>query len=356
MKIVIHSGVAVAMLITSLLSFAEEGKMKMPPRMVGAFSVDEATMAPLQIKKSAHFKAEPNVVFSALADARNWSKWMPGLMLVSSEGTGVDTKRVWKMGEMTVEDRFISYDADKLIAYSVGEDNPFGLMGHVAVLATIPTEMGGTVLEWHQYFGHEDADTLSMNFDKSMSAALDGMISQFGGMMQGTAIGSAPVMITSSRPISASKDKVWELAAVRLGEVSEWASTVSHAETNLPDGKVAVGAERGCNTAFGMFKETVVTFDEAKGLFGYRVEGEGMPPFVTNAVNTWTIEPMGADRSVLTMNFVIEIAPGTPPPAVGFVKGAYAGAVETSIEEFAFWVENGKAHPRKLSANKAAQQ
>ena len=75
-----------------------------------------------------------------------------------------------------------------------------------------------------------------------------------------------------------------------------------------------------------------------------------MPPFVTNALNTWSLKDMGSGKTHLRAKMTIDIAEGAPPPAVGVVKGQFFHMLSMGMEEFAYFVGTGNPHARKIAS------
>ena len=321
-----------------------------PPRMVGNLAVDKHTAAPLQVLKRSHVLASPESVYSALLDTSNWTRWFPGLELVGTSGTGVGSTRSLKNGGASVTQKFVALTPSSAIAWSDQPGNPYGMQDHLAVFHLLPGDRGGTIIEWHQFFDHENAAEVGAKLAMGMQVLLAGLVGDHGGTHESSTYGTGPVTIKASRVVNVPREKVWEAAAVRFAKVHEWASTVEHSELKQASrGRVSVGDERSCSTSLGGFRERVLTMNKSRWTFSYEVF-EGIPPFVEKAVNTWTVETLGEDTTRFTMTLVIDVRDGTPQQPVGFVKGGFTQAVNVTADDFVHFVERSEPHPRKLAA------
>lgn len=104
--------------------------------------------------------------------------------------------------------------------------------------------------------------------------------------------------------VNVSAEKLWELIGPGFIEVYKWSSQVDHAsgsEATAFEG--AVCSERSCDVSvkgFSTINERVTAYNESKMNLVYEVF-EGMPGFVTKAINDWTVVSLGANKSKLVM-------------------------------------------------------
>ncbi len=104
--------------------------------------------------------------------------------------------------------------------------------------------------------------------------------------------------------INVPASELWEMVGPGFIEVYKWSSSVDHAEgTGTPEFEGAVCSERFCDVnvkGFSKISEKLTKYDEQKMNLAYSVQN-GMPGFVTKAVNDWTVEPTGSNSSKLVM-------------------------------------------------------
>ena len=149
---------------------------------------------------------------------------------------------------------------------------------------------------------------------------------------------------SESIEIDASSERVWSIAAGEFEHIDRWASTVTRSEALRTGDGPAAG--RVCSTPQGKTTETLLEFDEAQRAFTYAITGDAMPGFVARATNRWTIEPLGPDRSRLTMTVEMETR-----GVAGFVMGpmmrlGMGKLLRTNLEELKHYIETGEQHER----------
>lgn len=331
-----------------------------PPRSLGDLPVDDLTTAPLQILRSTTLDARPKKVFSYLSDSKNWPAWFESVASVRLEASG--TEKLGQTGTLRhfalhdggmISDRVVALAEGRHFAWSTTADNPYGLVDHLGVLSLEAYGKSGTVLTWAQYFGHPEAETLAPQIGTVVEGALARFHQRFGGESRGGITHADSLLITQSRTTRASLDKTWDLTAKGFGDVHLWASSISHASLRRPADGSWVGSERTCRVAgFPEIKETLLSFDEAGRSFSYQVLA-GLPPFLQRAVNTWTLTPASGGGTVVTMRLELDVAPGTPMPALEKTKTQFLQVLDLAAEELVFYLDTGKPHPRKQQAQQA---
>ena len=107
-------------------------------------------------------------------------------------------------------------------------------------------------------------------------------------------------------------EEVWDIVGRRFGEVATWASAV--ASSRPIDGAGPGRAPcpgRACTVAvsgFGELTEELTAYDDRARTLTCRATS-GMPGFVREARNTWTVEEGSADSSVFAMRAEVELSP-----------------------------------------------
>ncbi len=127
--------------------------------------------------------------------------------------------------------------------------------------------------------------------------------------------------VTRAITIDAPPDAVWTVLA-DFGAIAEWAPNVDHSSP-MTDPSTGVGAARRVQVGRLTLVERVVAWEPPTSL---AYELEGLPPVVSGATNTWTIEP-AAGGSTVTLTTRVE--PGPRPPhrlAAKLVARKLAGA------------------------------
>ena len=104
--------------------------------------------------------------------------------------------------------------------------------------------------------------------------------------------------------INVSAEELWEMVGPGFVKVYDWSSNVDHAEgKGQGEFEGAVCSERFCKVnvkGFSEISEKLTKYDADRMNLAYEVQ-EGMPGFVTKAVNDWTVVSTGARQSKLIM-------------------------------------------------------
>ena len=359
---VVASTLVAATFVMSPQSLAQQDQAP-PPRIIGSLEVDKITQAPVQVIRSVTLAATPQQVFDFVTDHQNWPGFLSPIESVAVTGDGRrGSQRSFALaGGGTVSERIVAFDepgADGMatFAYAVEPGNPFGVQGHLAVLELRPADGGGTALSYHQFFDHPDLTAIAPVIAGGTDEILAHILYRFGGDLRGASHGGQNVVIEQRRVVDASSGRTWKVLGEQWDSVDEWASLISHSVVAEKRGGSFDGATRTCEVpGTPGFRETMIAYDEDALTLSYQVL-DGMPPFVTRATNTWNIHPLSEERVVVTSRVDLALAPGTPTPAAGMVKGQFTQILDLTIDELVQFIETGKPHARKVAAKRAARQ
>jgi hypothetical protein len=168
---------------------------------------------------------------------------------------------------------------------------------------------------------------------------------------------SGVATITAEIIIQSPADAVWEVLAHQFERVGEWATAIP-SSTRSPHGNahegVAVTA-RICSTGVRMvheIEERIVAYDEARRSLTY--EGRGMPKFIKTARNRWQVQPLGDQRSRVTVEATLE-----PRGVIGrfmyvFLRLQLARIGPQFLDDLKHYVEHGEPSARKQRQLRAA--
>ena len=145
--------------------------------------------------------------------------------------------------------------------------------------------------------------------------------------------------------------EAWVLVGERFGDIGTWAATVS---SSSMDGPVAPGAVRTCHVRgfgpmpAGVVRERLITFDPVARSLSYA--GEGLPSFITGAVNRWSVHPQGEGSCVVRVHATLTVHPLVRPFGSWLRRrmGKDAAAV---LEELVHHLVTGRPHARKVAAD-----
>ena len=104
--------------------------------------------------------------------------------------------------------------------------------------------------------------------------------------------------------VNVSAEELWEMIGPGFIEVYKWSSNVDHAVgSGESEFEGAVCTDRKCDVnikGFSSVSENLYKYDQTNMVLAYAVT-EGMPGFVTKAINEWSVIPLGNNRSKLVM-------------------------------------------------------
>lgn len=149
--------------------------------------------------------------------------------------------------------------------------------------------------------------------------------------------------------INAGIDKTWQVLGPEFAHAQRWASAVHHSEGSGQGFNGASCSERGCNTTIGQLKEKLIEYNPSQYTLAYEIP-EGMPGMVSSALNHWQLRSIDAQQTQLIMTIVIEVKGlmGKIMQPLMRIQMSKLGA--QIAEEFKYYVETGKPHPRKVKA------
>lgn len=166
-----------------------------------------------------------------------------------------------------------------------------------------------------------------------------------------------PTKITQEIIIDAPIDKAWEILGPQFEHAERWASSIKHSEAlNRESLNGSACTVRGCVVAgMGEIKEDLLSYSSDNHSLSYIVK-EGMPKMVKHASNHWQLIDLGNGKTKLKM--VIEMKTGGffGWMMKGMLKGKMKKLSAKIAEEFKYYVENGKPHPRKVKTNKESKK
>ena len=103
--------------------------------------------------------------------------------------------------------------------------------------------------------------------------------------------------------------QLWEMVGPGFVDVYKWSSNVDHAHgQGNPEFEGATCSERFCNVnvkGFNKISEKLIKYNETNMNLAYRVV-DGMPGFITKAVNDWTVVAVSETQSRLVMKAEFE--------------------------------------------------
>lgn len=163
----------------------------------------------------------------------------------------------------------------------------------------------------------------------------------------------SPKYIFQEVIIDAPIDEAWEVLGPQFQDVHKWASSVKHS-TSLNNESLngSTCNERGCTVkGVGEIKEKLLTYSPENYSLSYQVH-EGMPKMIKYASNNWQLIDLGNGKTKLKLKIRLETKGFMGWLMGGMMKKKMTKLSGEIAEEFKYYVETGKPHPRKIKALK----
>jgi hypothetical protein len=150
--------------------------------------------------------------------------------------------------------------------------------------------------------------------------------------------------------IEKSVKEAWKVLGLDFADAYKWASAVNHSEAIGDNFNGTVCTERGCSTTMGGIKERLLAFSNDDYSLKYEVV-EGKPQMIAYATNSWKLSAIEPHKCVLNikMEIITKGFWGTFLQPILKIKMASMG--QDLVEDFKYYVENKKPHPRKTLLN-----
>ena len=145
--------------------------------------------------------------------------------------------------------------------------------------------------------------------------------------------------------INVPANELWEMIGPGFVEVYKWSSNVDHAVgTGESEFEGAVCTDRKCDVnikGFSSVSENLYKYDQEKMILAYAVT-EGMPGFVTKAVNEWSVVPIDGNRSKLVMKAEMGTKGLMGSIMGGMMKKKMAETLSTILNDAKVYKETGE--------------
>lgn len=154
------------------------------------------------------------------------------------------------------------------------------------------------------------------------------------------------MVINKQIEINNSIENVWKILGHDFAHPYKWASAVNHSEGYGKQIASIECDERACQTSIGDIREKLTNYSDEQHTLSYDII-EGLPLFVSMGKNKWCLTKETEHKTILHIQMEMILKPWaffmSPMTKLMFNKLA------THLsEDFAYFAENGKPHPRKL--------
>lgn len=154
-------------------------------------------------------------------------------------------------------------------------------------------------------------------------------------------------IIERSIDINADPERIWSVLAHDFAKVGDWTSVVLTSAPNTAvsaPGDATVGGRVCTAPGFGDVKETFTSYDEQGRKFSYKADG--LPGFVTNVTNSWSVTGSGSNKSRVAMKIDLTTG-GIGKIMTPILKNQMGKAGSTMLDELKAYVERGEISAKK---------
>ena len=149
--------------------------------------------------------------------------------------------------------------------------------------------------------------------------------------------------------INKSVNEVWEVLGNQFDKIDKWASIISHSEVSGDSKFPGVDYSiRSTKTTQGDTQQELTSFNAEQHTLSYK-SISGTPPIIKEVNAHWSLADGGKNNTNLVLDFSAEMK-GLGHILVPIVKKKLGNLGDLILDDFKFYVENGKPHPRKLAA------
>ena len=151
--------------------------------------------------------------------------------------------------------------------------------------------------------------------------------------------------LTIQKPV----EEVWEVLGNQFGGIDKWASLVSHSEVSGPSKMAGVNySVRSTQTPAGLGQQELTSFNPTKHSLAYK-SLSGTPAIIKQVNAEWTLKEEGSNQTRLTLDFRAQMK-GIGHVIVPIAKMKLGKVGDELLDDFKYYVENGKPSARKVAA------
>jgi hypothetical protein len=149
--------------------------------------------------------------------------------------------------------------------------------------------------------------------------------------------------------INNSIESTWKVLGHEFAHPHKWASSVNYSEGHGKPMATTTCDARSCQTVMGDIKEKLTHYSDEDYHLAYDIT-EGMPNMIKGASNNWKLTKLGPEETKLVVQMEFRLKGILGFLMLPLMKGKLSKMARVIVEDFAFYAENGKPHPRKLKA------
>jgi hypothetical protein len=145
-------------------------------------------------------------------------------------------------------------------------------------------------------------------------------------------------------------NEVWEVLGPQFGEIDKWSSLIHKSEVSGEAKLTGVSySVRNTETTQGPTKQELTSFDPNNYTLSYKAIA-GIPFFIKNIHAKWSLKEINSKETKLILDMNIETAGLIGMVLTPVVKLKLSKLANELLDDFKYYVENGKPHSRKLQS------
>ena len=146
------------------------------------------------------------------------------------------------------------------------------------------------------------------------------------------------------KPVS----QAWEVLGNQFADIDKWASLITKSEVS-GEGKIpgVSFSIRSTETTGGPTKQELTGFNPQQHSLSYKAIA-GTPFFFKSVNAKWSLTSANENKTKLVLDFEVQFK-GIGGILSPIVRKKLGKIGDELLEEFKYFVENGKPHPRKLA-------
>lgn len=161
-------------------------------------------------------------------------------------------------------------------------------------------------------------------------------------------IGSNKIHVERALIIERNSNEVWSVMGLQFDQVHLWCSNFLESK---PGGSKKFEAleysHRSTMTERGETIQVLDSFDTENYSLTYHIT-KGKPGIAKTASGVWSLEVVQDNKTKVTIAFDMEVKNAVGYVLSPIIKLKIGKSAEEIAEELKYYMENGKAHPRKL--------
>ena len=145
-------------------------------------------------------------------------------------------------------------------------------------------------------------------------------------------------------------NKIWEVMGTQYTQVHLWSTNFKASKAGgIPKLQGLNYLHRITQTDRGETIQELDKFDNDNHTLAYHIS-KGLPTIAKTAVGVWSLVKIESNKTKVVLEFEMETNGFKGLMLSSIIKGKLGKSAMEMAEELKFYLENGKAHPRKIES------